>query len=82
MHLLLISPCDLLINVTLNISIINVIFAAAFFIQTFILTIFLASNYLIFDAGKLYFAASKMFHQFFFEFAWNGSSVLTGYNDE
>ena len=23
-----------------------------------------------------------MFHQFFFEFAWNWSSVLTGYNDE
>ena len=23
-----------------------------------------------------------MFHQFFFEFAWKLSSVLTGYNDE
>ena len=32
--------------------------------------------------GRLYFAASKMFHQFFFEFAWNWSSVFTGYNDE
>ena len=48
--------------------------------KAFILTIFLASNWLIF--GKLYFAASKMIHQFFFEFAWSWSCALTGYNDE
>ena len=34
MQLLLISPCDLLINVTLTVSIINVSFAAAFLIQS------------------------------------------------
>ena len=50
--------------------------------KAFILTIFLAkaSNYLIFD--RLYFAAFKMFQQFFFEFTWNWFSALTGYNDE
>ena len=40
----------------------------------------LDTSYLIF--GRLYFAASKIFHQFFFEFLWNWSSVLTGYNDK
>ena len=44
------------------------------------MTIFLASNWLV--LGRLYFAASKMFPQYFFEFAWNWFSVLTGYNDE
>ena len=34
MHLLLISPCDLSINVTLNVSIINRSFSAAFLIQS------------------------------------------------
>ena len=37
----------------------------------------MACNQLIF--GGLYFAASKMSHHFFPEFAWNWSSV---YNDE
>ena len=36
MHLLMISPCDLLINVTLNVSIINANFAAAFLIKIFL----------------------------------------------
>ena len=35
MGLLLISPCDLLINVTLNVSMLNVSFADAFLIQSF-----------------------------------------------
>ena len=50
--------------------------------KAFILTIFLASNQLFFILSEPYFAASKMPHQFFFEFAWNWSSVLTGCNDE
>ena len=45
--------------------------------KVFILTLFLASNLLIF--GGLYFAASTMSDQFFFKFAWNWFS---GYNDE
>ena len=55
---------------------INVSFAAAFLIQRY------HTDNLFWLFGRLYFAASKMFHQFFFEFAWNWSSVLTGYNDE
>ena len=50
--------------------------------KAFILTVFLSSNYLANIFGRLYFAASKMFHQFFLEFAWNWSPVRTGYNDE
>ena len=34
-HVLLILPCDLSINVTLNVSLINVSFAAAFLKQIF-----------------------------------------------
>ena len=32
--------------------------------------------------ARLYFAASKMPHQLFFDFSWNCSSVLTGYIEE
>ena len=82
MHLLLISPCDLLINVTLNVSIINVSYVRCKYNKykfsccvphtklSYWQFFLLATSSLIF--GRLYFAVSKMFHK----------AVLTGYNDE